>query len=69
MQKLNLILAIGKSNIIYYKIISENTNVNNYLEFLKELKLKLDSDNENKYAIICDNCSSHKSEDIINYLN
>ena len=33
-QKLNLLLAIGKSNIIYYKITQENTNTNTFLEFL-----------------------------------
>ena len=68
-QKLNLLLAIGKSNIIYYKITQENTNTNTFLEFLKELKLKIDTDIEKKYVIICDNCSSHKSEDIINFFN
>ena len=68
-QKTNLILAIGKSNIFNYKITSENTNTNNFLEFIKEIKIKIDSNNEKKYVIICDNCSSHKSEEIINFFN
>ena len=36
---------------------------------MKELKLKIDTDIEKKYVIICDNCSSHKSEDILNFFN
>jgi len=63
----NVSLIISKNEIIYYKINKTNTNENTFLEFmneaLKEIKLK----KIEKYIIVLDNLSSHKTSKVINF--
>ena len=63
----NVSLIISKNEIIYYKINKTNTNENKFLEFmneaLKEIKLK----KIEKYIIVLDNLSSHKTSKVINF--
>lgn len=67
--KKNLILAIGKSNIIFYKILNDNNNSDNFIKFLEELKNKVDSKKIQKYIFILDNCRIHKSDDVIKFFD
>ena len=66
--KTNLILAVGMDSVFHYKITSENTTSKIFLEFLNELEEKLKCKENLKFIYILDNLSSHKSEEIIDYL-
>lgn len=68
-EKKNLILAISKSEVINYEITEQNTTSNLFLKFLEDLKIKLDKKDIKKYVLICDNCTSHKTDNIIEFLN
>lgn len=67
--KTNLILAVGPEEVFYYRILDDNTNSNIILDVLEKIKIKIREKNEKKYVLILDNCSSHKSEEVIKYLN
>ena len=66
-KKKNLILAIDKSSVLEYEITQENTNGIIFFNFIEKLKKKLDFASENKYVFIMDNCTSHKTEEILKY--
>ena len=65
--KKNLLLAIGKSSVFEYQLISENTNGSVFFNFIINLKKKLDCMKINKFVLIMDNCSSHKTEEVLKY--
>ena len=67
--KKNLILAIEKDDIFYYDMFDENINSNNFIKILEKIKEKISQKNNKKYVLIMDNCSSHKTDDVIRYLN
>ena len=67
-QKTNLLLAIGKDSVYHYKITSENTTSDVFRQFLFELNQKLDAFRDTKFVLILDNLSSHKTEEIFQYL-
>lgn len=60
-KKRNLIAAVGESEIIYYEINEQNTNESVFLQFMKNLKIKLEQMNINQFVIILDNLSCHKT--------
>ena len=66
-EKKNIILAIDKSSVLEYEITHENTNGIIFYNFIVKLKKKLDFISENKYVLVMDNCTSHKTEDILKY--
>ena len=66
--KSNLILAVGKNKVYYYKILTENCTAEIFLQFLVDLEGKLEIDKNKKYVYILDNCSVHKTHEIITYL-
>lgn len=68
-QKNNLLLAIGNNSVYHYKITSENTTSDVFLQFLIELNEKLVSFQDKKFILILDNLSSHKTEEVFQYLN
>lgn len=67
--KKNLILAIKKDDIIYYEILENNTNSNIFHNFIEKLVDKLNSKLNNKFILVMDNCTSHKSDEIMEYLD
>lgn len=66
-KKNNILLAIDKSNVIYYKMFEENNNSNNFIKFLEELKSEIEKKKIEKYVLILDNCTIHKTQNIINF--
>ena len=65
--KKNLILAITKGEIIYYEILEKNTNSNVFLEFLEKLFTKKIQGQNKKFVLVMDNCTSHKTNEIIEF--
>ena len=60
--KLNLLLCISKDEIIYYELNQQNTNSSVFLDFMKKINEYIKKNQKNKYVIIMDNFSAHKSE-------
>ena len=65
--KINLILSVTKNEIFHYQLIEENTNSTIFLNFMKSLNDKIKKMKEKNYILIMDNCTIHKSEDLIKY--
>ena len=65
--KLNIIMAIGKSKVFQMTINKENTSSIVYLNFLKELYQKLQKEKNKRYVIILDNLKLHKTKEVIAY--
>lgn len=65
--KINLLLAVTKDDIFHYELLNENTNSEKFLNFMKALNEKLKKKNDTKYVIIMDNCTVHKTEELIKY--
>ena len=59
--KKNLIAAVGESNLIYYEINEQNTNESVFLQFMKNLKVKLIEMNVGQFVVILDNLRCHKT--------
>ena len=66
-KKFTLILAVDVNNVLHYKINTCTINFESFLEFIKELNMKLLNLNYNNYVLILDNLSSHKTKDLIEY--
>lgn len=66
--KINLLLAVGRDKIYHYKFSKENTTSSIFIDFLKELVDKIIEEKDNKYVLIMDNLPSHKTSDVISYL-
>ena len=65
--KINLIAAVSKNEIFYYEMKSENINSLIFLDFMKALNKKIKSQSDKKFLIVLDNCSSHKTEELIKF--
>lgn len=66
--KSNLLLAVGPNQIYHFEIKNENSTSDDFLNFLKDLREKLKKDTKKKFVYILDNCSIHKTQNIISYL-
>ena len=65
--KKNLLLLIGENEIIHYKITEKNTNQDVFFEFCQECLSSLKKKGYEKYIIILDNLSSHKTKKLLNF--
>ena len=63
--KINLILAISRNNILYYEFHGNNTNTSIFLNFMQKIAEKIKENTITKYVIILDNCTIHKSQELI----
>lgn len=63
----NLLLIVSKDDVIFYKINRVSTNENSFLDFLKESLLEIQKKNFEKYIIVLDNLSCHKTPKIYNF--
>lgn len=63
----NLILLIGEDSIIHYKFNDESTNEQSFLSFMKESINKIKEAGIEKYLIIMDNLSVHKTGTLLNF--
>ena len=66
-KKLNLLMAIDEKSVILYKLIKETTTEKTFLEFLEELLNEIKIRKIEKYILIMDNLSSHKTEELIKF--
>ena len=60
--KINLILAVTKEEILFHEMKNENINTLLFLEFMKGLNDIIKSKKDKKYLIILDNCTVHKTD-------
>ena len=67
--KFNLIMAIDDSSIIYYELTKETTNKDTFLKFIQKVILKLNEKKVEKYVLILDNLSCHKTQELFNFYN
>ena len=65
--KINLIIAVTKDEIFHYEMISENINSSIFLDFMKALNEKMKSQSDKQFLIVLDNCTSHKTEELIKF--
>ena len=63
----NLILLISNDTIIEYKFNDQTTNEKNFLEFMTNAVQKIKDIGYEKYVIIMDNLSVHKTTNLINF--
>ena len=62
----NLLLLIGEE-VVYYSINNENTNENNFVEFMEGCANSLKEKQYNDYIIVMDNYSVHKTKKLIQF--
>ena len=62
----NLLLLVGEE-VVYFSINNENTNENNFLEFMDGCINALKEKEYNDYIIVMDNYSVHKTKKLIEY--
>ena len=65
--KMNLLLAVTHSKVIYYKLSSENTDANNFLSFMKELVDQLSEKEIEKYIFFIYNCTIHLTTELFQF--
>ncbi len=66
-QRSNLLLLINKNDIIYYKINKTSTNESTFLEFMKESLKEIKKRKIEKFIIVLDNLSCHKTLKVRNF--
>lgn len=64
----NLLLTVDKNEVIYYKLNKQSTNEETFFIYLNDLVNKIKQKFSEKYIIVLDNLSAHKTSKIINYL-
>jgi transposase len=65
--KINIILGVSTNEVIYYELIKDNINKNNFLNFMKNMINKINKDDLNNYVFIMDNMSAHCCKKVKNY--
>lgn len=65
--KRNLILIVSDSKVIYFKITQTNTDEKNFLEFMKEFEENYTKNNSDKFVVIMDNLSSHRTKNLLTF--
>lgn len=66
-EKLNLIAAITKDKILYYELNESNTNAIIFLNFIKKVKEIIYNNPNNKYILLMDNFTGHKTPELMEY--
>ena len=56
-----------KDEIIHYEMKGENINAELFLDFMKTLNEKMRAKSNKKFVIILDNCTAHKTEELIKF--
>lgn len=63
----NLLLTVDKNDVIFYKLNKESTNEDSFYIYINELIDIIEKQNKEKYIIVLDNLSAHKTSKIINF--
>ena len=66
-KRTNLILAISSGKVILDKFVNGSINQKIFREFLKDLFEKIKSNKNQKYIIVMDNATIHKTKNIIRF--
>ena len=66
-KKKNLLLVVSSNSVFHYKITEVNTNENNFMEFMDEVNTIIKSKENEKYVIIMDNLSAHRTKKLMKY--
>ena len=66
-KKLNLIMAIDNSSVIYFEINYETTTQESFLKFMENFVKTIKEKKIVKYVIVMDNSSCHKTEKLISF--
>ena len=66
-QKSYLIMAVSPNGLIYYKITSDNTNTDIFMNFFNGLLNKIGEERKKNSIFILDNCKIHISYKMIKY--
>ena len=66
--KKNLFLAIGAKDIVLYQFSDENMTAKSFIDILVNLKMKIQEKYNKNFILVLDNCSSHKTEEVIKYM-
>lgn len=66
--KINLLLAADRTQIINKKLIEQNVDEEVFYTFLKEIIEKIYINNKSKYILIIDNAAYHKTNKIFNFV-
>ena len=60
-------MDVTKDQILFHEMKNENINTLLFLEFMKGLNDILKSKKDKKYLIILDNCTVHKTDELIKF--
>ena len=66
-KKINLLIGVSKDKVINYKIIKEETNSDNFSQFISELINAMTEQEKNNSVLIMDNCTSHLSPQLFKF--
>ena len=65
--KINLILAVTKFNVVHYEFNKKNTNTNIFKNFFIEMLNKIGKEHLSKYVFFFDNARFHKSRSLLSF--
>ena len=66
-KKTNLLIGVTKDKVVKYKLIEEETNSINFLQFMKELDDQMSLEEKTKTVIVMDNCSCHQTPSLFKF--
>jgi transposase len=65
--KTNLLLIVSKNEVVHFQLNREETNQDKFFNFLNGFFQKIKSNVSNKFIVVLDNLSAHKTSKIINF--
>ena len=66
-EKINLILSVYEEGVLYYELNQPNTKEENFLIYMSNLLKTIKQKGLNKYVIILDNYSVHKTQKLLKF--
>ena len=60
-------MAVNKDGIIYYEINEQSTTQDSFLNYMNKLVNKIKEIKKEKYVIVLDNLSVHKTSKVIEF--
>ena len=66
-ERLNLVMAVNNDRIIHYHLTNENTNSDNFLNFMNELYQNLNQNEKENSIFIMDNLTSHLTKPLFEF--
>ena len=66
-KKKNLLLVVSSNSVFHYKISEDKTNENNFFQFMNEVNTIIKSKENEKYIIVMDNLSAHRTKKLMKY--